>query len=239
MIVPAETEPRTVPEFSHRAHTGVRLADGTEVGCSSCHQVQADFEIALRPAAADCSACHDHADRRPPERAPSNGGVSEAEVAACSLCHVGGIPSGGAAVRVATIRAVDLVGDVGQFHPPGEDCAGCHLPNTRRAAGFVVAGGASPDPQEPDSAPRRSRVFASRTFYTPPAGTRPKPAIHRNETRKQPTHVDCFHCHWTRGLADSVDAGSATADPERETIRRRSGDDLTHYPGGPEPVPLD
>jgi len=222
---------RVVPEFAHGDHVGRDLGDGTAASCTTCHGLETaagEFPAMLTlPTALDCSMCHAHSGDRADlalVQARTGRGVTAAEIGACSTCHSAGIPKPEQVFDIPVARVADLVGNVGQFHPPGADCATCHLPG----AITVTATGSA-------NARSVSRVFARRSFYAGDSSGRKKSAIHRGDTRKIEDDVVCFSCHWTRTVADSASFGSGMTDPELGPNRRRIGDTMKDFPGGPAP----
>ena len=214
---------RSVPEFSHGAHLGQKLVGGAEVGCTTCHVPGAGAEIGTLPAASNCTLCHAHSMAPIEGHATlTGGGITAAEVAACSACHQDGFPVPGRATLIASSEVVDLVGDLAQHHPVDQECAKCHLPE----AGLLIS---SVDK------PTGNRVFVNRTTWTPKGGDKPLSAIHRNTrtdsyepTRKHEGDIiNCFYCHWT----DRKSGG--TGEPELARNRDNYGDVLKDFPGGP------
>lgn len=245
----AALTPREVPEFSHGAHVGKPLANGEMMGCAECHvfdpggqmagesgaeMAAAPIEIRTVAEAMDCTLCHDHS-WTPPAAAAAGGdtsswparalvtgaGITPAEVQACTLCHVSGIPVDGAEWTIPSAMVADLAGNAGQFHPDDRECATCHIPRE----GLIAAASTS--------VPSGSRVFVQRSFYVPEIAEGAKPAIHRGGTRKiEDDYVSCADCHWTKYKADSIGEGTGTTNPETPLERRKRGDDLRYFPGG-------
>ena len=220
---------KQVPAFSHGNHVGKALADGTELGCVQCHSWnpngnpgQDGPEIGVLPEAMNCTLCHDHSETadRPGPRSPlTGGGVTEAEIQACSTCHVGGIPGPDERFEIATARLVNIEGNSRQYHPSNQDCATCHLDTQ----GLLAA----------SSGETHSRLFAARSFYADPDRGIQVPTVHRGGTRKLgQDDVTCYWCHWTNNLVDVLSSGSGTPDPELPGARNRVGDKLDKYPGG-------
>ncbi|MEM8710953.1 MAG: hypothetical protein AAGG01_08380, partial [Planctomycetota bacterium] len=231
---------RRVPEFSHADHMGRALAGGGEVSCVDCHTAPgADGDgaaeagaaapgpglIGTLEAAMDCTLCHDHSPGSAseptggPRASLTAGGVTLPEVEACTLCHTGGVPELEATVSYLAAHVYDVADGAFQHHPQGEECTSCHIPRD----GLIQTAAASTG----------SRVFAQRTFYSPPASTQSKPSIHRNDERKlRPGRVQCVACHWTSTVKDSGDEGSPLDNVEKARTRRLWGDSFNGFPGG-------
>ena len=219
---PPEGTPRDVPEFSHAGHLGKTLNGGGEVSCTTCHLPSQGSAVGTLPEALACTLCHDHSVTAITNHSPAmEGGVNAAEVAACTICHEGGLGALEQRSLLATLRVDDLLDNVAQFHQMDQDCAQCHLPTGGRLVSDV-------------SAPTNSRLFAERAFFERTQGAPHVPAIHRGDTRKFEQDPDCFYCHWTGLLSNSLGGRTPTGDPEIPSVRRDYGNRLSDFPGGPK-----
>lgn len=116
--VPTEVE---VPHFSHFKHSAT--------ACVECH-VKGDEVVALRDAglrnagaAFSCARCHGHKDEK---KIAITGSYSRTEPGeSCGSCHV---PKGNPdyAPVARSVKRLQLVADVPQFHDKGGKCASCH-----------------------------------------------------------------------------------------------------------------
>jgi hypothetical protein len=165
-----------------------------------------------------CTLCHDHSLTPIANHAPAlEGGVNAAEVAACTVCHEGGLGALEQRSLLATLRVDDLLGNVAQHHQMDQNCDGCHLPTGERLVSEV-------------SAPTNSRLSAERAFWERTKGAPHVPMIHHGKTYKFDEN-NCSYCHWAK-----VPKGeSGMTDPNDNVTRLLIGNDLSEFPGkGPK-----
>ena len=217
---------RTVVAFPHGPH----VTAGKQA-CSECHTLASDGrDFATKPAAADCTQCHDHQ-----EGGPRTEGLFGAPVGSCAKCHhdqdpapggkaIASVPSirGSAAAASDPRHVVPQTVFAGfadaQFHPATGECSKCHKANLLEDGRTLAA----------IELPAQDHLFASK-----------KVSVHDQQTAKEP--ADCLRCHWkpVGSWGPAVDSAAGPADqkafrrtPESTATRKEFGNSKAGYPGG-------
>lgn len=194
---------RRVNVFPHAVHLKARGPQGETYSCLSCHGTSnLDADIGTKPAALDCSQCHDH-----DENAVVTGGKDRTYVANCIRCHGSGVPRKDEQVFVARQVIANVVGS--QHHPFERDCTDCH---SRPLEEFTRV-----EAKHEDHFIGTQLISGNFHF------------IRTDGPNASPPWSDCFCCHWGQQMARR--RPKRYQNTAVDEIRRILGGQLGSYPG--------